>query len=78
MPKSDNPIQKTKKQLNNYARYSGMAFQMVGIILIAVFGGIKLDKWIGTGIPLFTVSFSILSVILSLYLLVKDFLKKKK
>lgn len=73
---------KNKKQLtenlNNYARYSGMAFQMIAILLLGVFGGIKLDKLIQSNFPIFLVVFSLLAVILSIYLGLKDFLRIKK
>lgn len=70
-------IKDPKQALNNYARYSSMAIQMIVIILIGVFGGYKLDEWIGTT-PVFTVILSLLSVILAIYLVTKDLLKKPK
>ncbi|MEA3443639.1 MAG: AtpZ/AtpI family protein [Bacteroidota bacterium] len=66
---------KKKKQLNNYARYSGLGFQMLAIILAGVFGGIKLDEFLAWGFPVFTIVFSLLAVFLSIYYAVKDFLK---
>ena len=71
--KNQKPI---KKQLNNYAKYSSLGFQMVVIILIGVFGGLKLDKYLAWKIPVFTVVFSLLSVALAIYFAIKDFLKK--
>jgi len=71
--KNQKPI---KKQLNNYAKYSSLGFQMVVIILIGVFGGLKLDKYLAWKIPVFTVVFSLLSVALAIYYAIKDFLKK--
>jgi len=65
-----------KKHLNNYARYSGMGFQMLAIILLGVFGGMKLDQWLVLEYPVFVVIFATLSVILAIYTAVKDFLKK--
>ena len=65
-----------KKELNNYAKYSSLGFQMVAIILIGVFGGLKLDKYLAWKIPIFTVVFSLLSVALAIYYAIKDFLKK--
>jgi F0F1-type ATP synthase assembly protein I len=65
-----------KKGLNQYARYSGMAFQMMAIIVAGAFGGLKLDQWLSTK-PVFTVILSILSVFLSIYFAVRDLLKKK-
>jgi len=65
-----------KKSLNNYARYSSMAIQMVVIIILGVFGGYKLDEWLNTG-PFLTVVLSLLSVIISIYLVTKDLIKRK-
>lgn len=64
-----------KKSLNNYARYSGMAFQMLAIILVGVFGGFKLDEWFNTK-PLLTIILSLLAVALSIYYTTRDLLKK--
>jgi hypothetical protein len=50
---------------------------MIAIVLIGIFGGIKLDHWLGLKFPVFTVSLSILSVFIAVYLVIKDLLKKK-
>ena len=65
-----------KQQLSNYARYSGMVFQMGVIIFVGVFGGMKLDEKIRWEFPLFTLILSLFSVAASLYVVLKDFLKK--
>jgi hypothetical protein len=49
---------------------------MMIIILAGVFAGIKLDKWILLKFPVFTFTFSILSIAVAIYIAVKDFLKK--
>ncbi|MBI5218317.1 MAG: AtpZ/AtpI family protein [Bacteroidia bacterium] len=78
MQKSEkNPIQKSKKQLNDYARYSGIAFQMIAVVLLGVFVGIQLDKWVHFKFPVFTVVLSISSVFIALYLVLKDLIRKK-
>ena len=64
-----------RKNLNDYARYSGIAIQMLVIILLGVFAGYWLDGWLHTR-PLFTVILAILSVALSIYLVTKDLLRK--
>lgn len=64
-----------RKNLNNYARYSGMAFQMLVIILLGVFAGFKLDQWLQTK-PIFTVILSVISVFLSIYYVIRDLLRK--
>jgi F0F1-type ATP synthase assembly protein I len=69
---------KKKKSLDNYTRYSSIAFQMLIIILIGVFGGIKLDEWLNMKVPVFTIILSILSVILAIYTVTKDLLKPGK
>ncbi|MBU2652102.1 MAG: AtpZ/AtpI family protein [Bacteroidetes bacterium] len=66
-----------KNPLKNYARYSGIAFQMLVIILMGVFGGYKLDQFTGIRFPVFTVVLSLGAVSLAIYYAVKDFIKNK-
>jgi F0F1-type ATP synthase assembly protein I len=51
---------------------------MLAIILIGVFGGVKLDQWLELKAPVFTVILSILSVILAIYYAVKDLIRLDK
>ena len=67
---------KKKKALKAYARYSSIAFQMLVIILAGAFGGRELDKWVDWQFPVFTLVLSILAVILAIYTVIKDFIKK--
>ncbi|MDO9512433.1 MAG: AtpZ/AtpI family protein [Bacteroidales bacterium] len=67
---------KPKKPVFNYARYSSMAIQMAVIIGLGVFGGIKLDAYLGIKFPVFTVILSLASVFLAIYQVIKDLLKK--
>lgn len=67
--------QKEKNKFKAYAKYSNMAFQMIAIILIGTFGGLKLDEYLALGFPIFTVSLSLISVVLAIYISVKDLLK---
>lgn len=73
--KTKNPKSQKNKGLNDYARYSGMAFQMIAIILVATWGGIKLDKLAAFENPVFTVILSLLGVFAAIYFAVKDFIK---
>jgi len=50
---------------------------MLGIILIGVFGGMKLDQLINWDFPVFTVVLSISSVFGSIFFAVKDLLKPR-
>lgn len=63
------------KSLKDYARYSGLAFQMLFIILAGVWGGLKLDAWLNLK-PLLTIVLTIISVVLAIYFAVKDLLRK--
>jgi F0F1-type ATP synthase assembly protein I len=68
-------MKRPSNPLNNYAKYSSIALQMLVIIAGGVVGGYYLDKWIAT-IPIFTILFSFLSVSLAIYISIKDFFKK--
>lgn len=64
-----------QKNLNDYARYSGMAVQMLVIILLGVLAGFKLDQWLHTK-PILTVVLSLASVVLAIYFVTRDLLRK--
>jgi len=52
-----------------------MAFQMVAIIAIATWGGIKLDNITGFQKPVFTIILSLLGVFGAIYFAIRDFIK---
>jgi ATP synthase protein I len=66
----------SNKGLENFTRYSGIAFQMIGIILLTTLGGRKLDKLTGWETPVFTIILSLLGVFAAIYISIRDFLKK--
>lgn len=68
-------INQENKGLNNFAKYSGIAFQMIGIILITTWGGTKLDKLTGFETPVFTIVLSLLGVFAAIYTAIKGFIK---
>lgn len=74
-PYSQNRLDKEKRILGDYARYSNLAFKLIAVILAAFFIGWQIDKWVGIGFPLFTLFLSFGAVILTIYLLIKDLLK---
>jgi F0F1-type ATP synthase assembly protein I len=73
--KKKNPKESGNKGIRDFARYSGIAFQMTGIILVTTWGGIKLDKLTGFEKPVFTIILSLLGVFAAIYTAVKDFIK---
>ncbi|MFM7023667.1 MAG: AtpZ/AtpI family protein [Flavobacteriales bacterium] len=63
-----------KKPLNPYIKYTGLAFQMAGPIILGVWGGMTLDEKFESG-NLWTIVLSLLGVVTGLYLALKDFIK---
>ncbi|OQX78632.1 MAG: hypothetical protein B6D64_06140 [Bacteroidetes bacterium 4484_276] len=66
---------KKKKQLNNYAKYTGIGIQMLVIMGAGVFGGYYLDTWLGNRFPVFLIILSLLAVGVAIYHSIKDFIK---
>jgi F0F1-type ATP synthase assembly protein I len=69
-PKNPQP-----NSLNNYAKYSGLAIQMGVIIGGGCYGGVKLDEYFKNITPVFTIILSLLSIVLAMYVVLKDFIK---
>ncbi len=61
--------------INKYVEYSGIAFQMVAVILAFVWAGKKIDQKYFNGESVFIIVFSLLGVLIAMYLVLKDFLK---
>ncbi|NQY10889.1 MAG: AtpZ/AtpI family protein [Flavobacteriales bacterium] len=61
---------------NSYLRFSGMAFQMFGTIMVGAYGGMKLDEYLESESNVYTAILSILSIFVAMYLVIKDVLKK--
>ncbi|HPF01476.1 MAG: AtpZ/AtpI family protein [Bacteroidales bacterium] len=66
-----------KKKGNDFARFSGMAFEMLVIIGGMTWGAVWLDKQTGTEIPWFTIILSPLSVIIAVLMIIKDLNRNK-
>jgi len=64
------------KPFKSYAQYSGLAFQMGSIIGLSVWGGISLDEYLHLSFPAFTVTFALLSVIISMIWLIRSISSK--
>lgn len=64
----------SKKPLNAFAKYTGLAFSMLGPILAGVFGGMKLDEYFDTG-KTWTIVLVLVGVFAGMYLALKDFVK---
>jgi len=63
--------------LKFYAKYSSLAIQMIVIIVGAAFGGREIDKYVNWEFPVFTVSLTILSVIVAVIYAMRGLFKEK-
>lgn len=61
-----------KKQFNKYVKFSGIAFQMGGTIMIFVLAGKYLDDKLENRKLILTAIFSLVGVALSIYNLIKS------
>ena len=68
-----NPSDKQKE----FIRYSSLAFEMIAIMGLGVFAGIKIDDWLNLNFPVFTLTLMIISVIGAILYAIKNFIKKK-
>jgi len=64
--------QKQKRPLNKYVHFSGVAFQMIVIIVLGTFAGIKLDEVFPNKNQLFTIILSLIAVAISMYYVIKQ------
>lgn len=71
--KKNNP---DRNQPSRFLKYSGMATQMLGTILVFTYAGYKLDERQQHKVPVWTLVLSLLSIAASLYLLIRSFTKQ--
>lgn len=76
MPIKSKP--KSGHSFNSYVKYSNMAFQMAIIIGGGTYLGLRIDKSVHAEFPWATLSFSLLSVFLAMYISIKEFIKPPK
>jgi len=60
-----------KDKLNSYARFSGISIQMIAIIMIGTFIGIKLDEAYPNLYNLYTLGFTLVAVIVSIVYVIR-------
>ncbi|WP_262712024.1 AtpZ/AtpI family protein [Formosa maritima] len=65
-------------QLNSYVKFSGIAFQMIAIIAIGTFIGVKLDENYPNKNNLFTLTFTLSSVIISIIFVIRRIIAGSK
>ncbi|WP_299127115.1 AtpZ/AtpI family protein [uncultured Winogradskyella sp.] len=75
---SQKPHNDQKGKLNSYVLFSGIAIQMVVIICVGTFSGVKLDDYYPNDHNLFTLCFSLGSVILSIIFVIRRIIAASK
>ncbi|PIQ22030.1 MAG: hypothetical protein COW65_05445 [Cytophagales bacterium CG18_big_fil_WC_8_21_14_2_50_42_9] len=63
-------------QLKPYLKYSGLAFQMIVLLVIAAYGGMWLDSKQGNKNPWWTIALMLTAVISSIYMVIASVTKK--
>ena len=70
---NDNPDpQLPKKSYHNILKYSGLAFQMIAMLLVLTFVGYKIDQYFGLNIPVFMIVFILAGLVAYIYKLIKS------
>ena len=71
-------IREQKERLNSYARFSGIAIQMIAIIAVGTYIGVKLDETYPNNHNLYTLGFSLGSVISSIVYVIRRIIAASK
>jgi heme/copper-type cytochrome/quinol oxidase subunit 4 len=67
-----------KKNVNNFAKYSSISFQMLVTIGLFAFAGYKIDESKNNKTPVFATILSFIGVVVSLYMVIKQLNKNDK
>ncbi|MDN3550101.1 AtpZ/AtpI family protein [Mucilaginibacter aquaedulcis] len=59
-------------QINSYAKYSSIGFQMVVIIGLFAFGGYKIDEAAGHQVKWVTAVLSLVGVFIAMYIVIRS------
>ncbi len=62
----------------NWMKYAGLGTQLMALMAIGTWGGIKLDKMLGFKFPLFLISLPLLALGISLWQLIRELNKPSK
>jgi F0F1-type ATP synthase assembly protein I len=74
----EKPENKPKKQVKNYVRFTGAAFQMAGTIVATTFLGIWLDKKFNPGGNMWTLICTLTGVLAAMYIIIREVINISK
>lgn len=60
------------RKINSYAKFSGIAFQMIAVIGVFAFAGYKIDEATGHTIKWATAALSLIGVFIALYIVIRS------
>ncbi|WP_114782030.1 AtpZ/AtpI family protein [Botryobacter ruber] len=66
-----------QRNIKPYMKYSGLAFQMIGAMVLAAWLGMKLDAYFGNKNPWFTILLLVVAVVASMVLVIVSLNKKQ-
>jgi F0F1-type ATP synthase assembly protein I len=73
MPKNEqNNEEDAGKQVSDYAKFTGIAFQMIVVIGICAFAGYKIDESAGHKVKWVTAALSLVGVFIALFLVIRS------
>ena len=76
MAQPDEKKEKGEDSFKPYLKYSGLAFQMIGAMVLAAWAGGKLDESMGNENPWMTIVLLVVAVVASMVLVILSLNKK--
>lgn len=70
-------FQRIIKDFNTYTKYSAFVLQMIIVVIGLTLIGFYIDTWIFNKMHIFTIILSFASIILVVYLIIREFSSKK-
>ncbi|MCG8476615.1 MAG: AtpZ/AtpI family protein [Cytophagales bacterium] len=70
-------FQRLHKETASYLKFTGMGFQMIAVLLLAYWGGRKLDAWLGDGGVVWTVVLLLVAVVGTMLSVIVQVMKGK-
>lgn len=71
---SETPPNRKHKAVRSYMKYSGIAYQMIGLVALCIFLGLKADAYFGNEQKLITAGLTLFVIVAYLYKLTRTLL----
>jgi uncharacterized membrane protein len=65
-----------KNYMNEYAKYSGLIFQMIAMVALGFWGGTKLDQLFNLKEPVFMISLTVCTSFIAIFYMFRTLMKK--